>query len=445
MRNLFDRKAYAKMLQWKAESKGTTALLIKGVRRVGKSTLVETFAKKEYDSHIFIDFSIAPPEIHEIFNNISDLNSVFLKLQAYYNVSLKKRRSVIVFDEVQRQPLARQAIKHLVKDGRYDYIETGSLISIRQNVKDIVIPSEEYRISLNPLDFEEFMWAIGKKMSFDYVRSCFEEKKPLGDVLHRRLMQDFRLYVLVGGMPQAVNAYLDKNDFTVVDNVKRSILELYDDDFMRIDGTGRSSRMFKAVPQQLASNLMRYRIGNVLGRNSRPSLLEDTIINMGDSMTVSISYHANDPNVGMALHGSLDRFKLYLADTGLFVTLAFMDKDMTENVIYKKMLSNKLSADLGYVYENVVAQMLRAAGHNNFYYTFPKDDTHLYEIDFLITKGSKVLPIEVKSSGYKTHKSLDAFSEKFSDRVLNKILIYTKDLRCEGDVLYIPVYMTGLL
>lgn len=445
MGQIFKRKLYEKMLQWKQDSQGRSAILIKGARRVGKSTLVESFAKNEYKSYILIDFSTAPKQVMELFEDISNLDYVFFRLQMLYHVSLVTRKSAIIFDEVQMQPLARQAIKHLVKDGRYDYIETGSLISIRQNIKDIVIPSEETHICLNPMDFEEFKWAIGDSVTIPLLRQAFDGKQPLSDSVNRQMMREFRLYMLIGGMPQAVEEYLDTNNMSRVDTVKRKILALYEEDFNKIDKSGRASMLFRSIPQQLASNKSRFSVSGVLGKGNRPYLLEETIVNMVDSMTVNVAYHANDPNVGMSLHGSLDAYKLYLADTGLFVTLAFMDNDITENEIYEKLLSDKLSTDMGYVYENMVSQMIKAAGHNLFYYTFAKDMKHSYEVDFLISRGAKICPIEVKSSGYKSHVSIDAFCQKFSGRISDRYLIYTKDLRKEGNMLYIPAYMTMFL
>lgn len=442
---VFERKIYQKMLQWKKESEGKTALLIKGARRVGKSTIAEEFAKKEYSSYILIDFSIATKEVHELFEDLSDLNYLFLRLQLIYHVNLEKRKSVIIFDEVQKEPLARQAIKHLAKDGRYDYIETGSLLSIKRNVKDILIPSEETRIEMTPMDYEEFRWALGDKATIPMLRSAFDNKISLGDDVNRRLLRDFRLYMLVGGMPQAVNEYLDTNNLSKVDRVKRSILELYQDDFRKIDPTGRASLLFSAIPSELTKNASRYQVSSVLP-NTKPDRILGIVGDMKDSLTVNIAYHANDPSAGLSMHEDISRYKMFIMDTGLFVTLAFMDRDFTENIIYEKLLSDKLDADLGCLYENMVAQMLYSNGNRLFYYTFPKEkSTHNYEIDFLLARGNKVCPIEVKSSGYKTHASMDAFSGKFSGKIGQKYLIYTKDLRKDGDILCLPIYMTMFL
>lgn len=446
MNRIFKRKIYNQILDWKKNKNGRTALLIKGARRVGKSTIAEEFARKEYRSHIVVDFADAPAALWEAVENISDRDNFFMQLQFIYGVRLYERESVIIFDEIQKCPAVRQAIKYLVKDYRYDYIETGSLLSIRKNTKDIVIPSEETRITMLPMDYEEFRWALGDSASIPLLKTAFEHKKGLGDEVNRKLLRDFRLYMLVGGMPQAVETYLDTNNLSDVDSKKREIIELYLDDFQKIDPTGKASLLFKAIPAQLNGNASRYKTGSVLGRNEDKNYMAQLLREMEDSMTVNVSHHANDPNVGLALHANYDEYKMYLGDTGLFITLAFWDKSITDNVIYQKLLTDKLSADLGYVYENVVAQMLVAAGDNLFYYTWPTESgKHNYEIDFILSRGSKICPIEVKSSSYNTHASLDSFKQKFSKRILQSYLIYTKDLRKDGDVLLMPPYMTMFL
>lgn len=442
---IFERKIYQKMLNWKRDSNGKTALLIKGARRVGKSTVAEEFAQKEYLSYILIDFSIAPKEVHDLFKDLSDLNYLFLRLQLIYHVNLENRKSVIIFDEVQKEPLARQAIKHLVKDGRYDYIETGSLLSIKKNVEDIIIPSEETRIEMTPMDYEEFRWALGDKVTIPMLMNAFENRISLGDDVNRRMMRDFRLYMLVGGMPQAVIEYINTNNLSKVDQVKRSILELYQDDFRKIDPTGRASLMFSAIPSELSKNTSRYQISSVIPNEKQDRVL-GIVADMKDSLTVNIAYHANDPSVGMSLHEDITKYKIFLGDTGLLTTLIFMDKDFTENIIYEKLLSDKLDINLGYMYENIVAQMLYASGNKLFYYTFPKESSsHNYEIDFLVVKRNKVCPIEVKSSGYNTHASIDEFANKFSSKIGQRYLVYTKDLRKDGDMICMPIYMTMFL
>ncbi len=442
---IFKRKIYNELLQWKRTDEGRTAVLIQGARRVGKSTIAKEFAENEYETHILVDFAACSAEIRELFNDVSDLNRIFMRLQLEYSVELKERKSVIIFDEVQLAPKARQAIKYLVKDGRYDYMETGSLISIRKNVRDILIPSEEVKLRMFPMDYEEFRWALGDTATIRLLQGCFHGRTSMGDATNRKLMCDFRLYMLVGGMPQAVAAYLETNNLEKVDSVKRSIITLYEDDFNKIDPTGNASKMFRQIPAQLTNNANRYLAWSAT-EGTRNSVLAEIISEIKESMVVNMAYHANDPSAGMALHQDPSKYKMFTGDTGLFVTLAFWDRKFTDNTIYHKLLSDKLSTDLGYVYENVVAQMLKAAGHELYYYTFPTESgKHNYEVDFLIADGDKVSPIEVKSSGYKAHTSLDAFCMKFSSRIRNKYLVYTKDLRKDGDALYLPVYMTMFL
>ncbi len=442
---MFQRKIYRKMLEWKEESAGNTALLIEGARRIGKSTVVEEFGKNEYESYILIDFSIASKAVRELFEDVSDLDYLFLQLQLQYKVDLHERKSLIIFDEVQLCPMARQAIKALVKDHRYDYMETGSLISIKRNVKDILIPSEERKMNMYPMDYEEFLWALGDTNTLPLLRKVFEAKKPIGEQMNRNLLRDFRLYMLVGGMPQAVNEYIQTNNFRKVDLVKRDILSLYEDDFKKIDQTGKLSLLFDAIPAQLNKNASRYQVSSVLEGERADGILE-LIAQLKDSRTVLVSYHSNDPNTGMANNKDLTKFKLFLCDTGLFVTLMFKDRDFTENMIYEKLLNDKLGANLGYLYENVVAQILAANGNELFYYTFMNETSrHNYEIDFLLARKNKICPVEVKSSGYKTHTSLDVFTKKFSDRILQKYLVYTKDLAKDEDIICLPVYMACFL
>lgn len=443
MERIFKRKLYERLLEWKRVQNGKSAILIEGARRVGKSTLVEQFAKNEYESYILIDFNEASDEVKSLFSNIMDKDFLFLQLQAIYNVVLKERRSVIVFDEVQNCPLARQAIKYLVKDGRYDYIETGSLISVKKSTKDITLPSEEERVTLYPMDYEEFRWALGDEVTVPLLRTFYEKRLPL-DKAHRDKMRDFRLYMLIGGMPQAVETYLETNNFALVDHVKRGIINIYQADFQKLDPTGRLETLFMEIPSQLSKASGRYRPYSVLGKVDRDKLT-DLMRNLEDSKTVLISYHSNEPNVGMSLTKDLSRFKIFCADTGLFVTLAFWDKSNTENVIYQKLLNDKLSTNLGFVYENVVAQMLATSGNKLFYYTWAKDATHNYEVDFLLSRGTKLHPIEVKSSGYNSHVSLDVFCEKFSHVVDKRYLIYTKDLKRDEKTLLLPVYMAIFL
>lgn len=441
----FKRKIYGKFLEWKKNSDGKTALLVEGARRIGKSTIVEEFAKNEYESYILIDFTKASKEVLNLFDDISDLNYIFLRLQLIYHKELHERKSLIIFDEVQFCPKARQAIKHLVADHRYDYMETGSLISIRKNVKDILIPSEERQVQMYPMDFEEFKWALGDTVTIKLLRESFEKYQPLGDDLNRRMMRDFRLYMLVGGMPKAVSTYIETNNMRLVDEEKRDILRLYESDFMKIDSTGKAAMLFKSIPSQLEKNASRYQVSSVL-ENQRNSTVLELISEMESSKTVLVSYKSDDPNAGLTRTKDLENFKLFVCDTGLFTTMLFMDKDFTDNIIYEKLFSDKLSVNLGYLYENVVAQILKANGNSLFYYTFLDEKSrHNFEIDFLLARNNKVCPIEIKSSGYKTHASLDAFSKKYSSRILNKYLVYTKDLGKDKDVFSVPVYMTMFL
>ncbi len=375
---------------------------------MGKSTLV--------------DFSKASTETFNLFNDLSDLDYIFLQLQ----------------------PQARQAIKHLVADYRYDYIETGSLLSIRKNVKNIVIPSEETKLKMNPMDYEEFRWAMGDTVTVPLLQKAFADELPLKEA-HRKLMRDFRLYMLIGGMPQAVNEYLETNNLSSVDVVKREILELYFTDFHKIDPSGRVSMMFEAIPAELNRNSSRYRVSNAV-EDARNDRMTEYLADLVSSMTVNISYNVNDPNIGLSQTKDINSYKLFTADTGLFITLAFKDKAFTDNVIYQQLLNDKLTVNLGYVYENIVAQMLRASGNELYYHTFPTDSgKHNYEIDFLLARHNKICPVEVKSSGYKTHASLDAFCNKFSSRVHDKYLIYPKDLIKEQELTCLPFYMVPFI
>ncbi len=439
---LFKRKIYANLLEWKNLFAGKTALLVKGARRIGKSTIVEEFAKNEYETYIIIDFAFAPKHIQELFNDVTNLDYLFLQLQLQYGVQLKERKSLIIFDEVQFNPLARQAIKILVQDGRYDYIETGSLISISKNVKDILIPSEEKKIEMYPMDFEEFLEATGESELIQNIKIAYEKKIALGDAQNRNLMRKFRLYMLIGGMPQAILSYIKNNNFKFVDDVKRDIIELYLNDFYKIDSSGKISNLFKAIPSELNKHGLGYQVSSVLS-NDRKNNVKEKIAELIASRTVLPAYNVNDPASGLSTMYSGENFKLYLSDTGLLVTLMFMDKDFTENSIYTKLLNDKSSANLGIIYENVVAQILAAKGNRLFYHTFAdKKQKRNYEIDFILAEKNKIIPVEVKSSGYKTHKSIDVFSKKYSKKIAGKLLIYTKDLKKEEEFLYLPVYMT---
>jgi len=443
---VFKRKIYEKLAQWKREQDGKTALLIRGARRVGKSTIAEEFARNEYVSYIKVDFADAPDAVWEAVAHISDRDQFFLQLQFIYNVRLEPRKSVIIFDEIQKAPKVREAIKYLVQDHRYDFIETGSLLSIKKNTQGIVIPSEETRIDMFPMDYEEFRWALGDTATVPLMKQTFDEKKGVGDATCRKLLRDFRLYMLVGGMPQAVNAYLDTKNLSVVDAAKREIIELYSEDFRKIDPTGRASRLFMAAPSQLTGNATRYQVTSVLGRSQDENEMNEIIQDMEDSMAVNFSYHADNPSVGLSQHKNMQQYKMFVGDTGLFITMAFWDNAVTENIIYQKLLSDKLASDLGYVYENVIAQIFRGKGDKLYYHTWPTPSgKHNYEIDFLLSRGYKLCPVEVKSSGYKAHASMDNFCQKFSQHIGIKYLLYTKDLRKDEDLWLLPVYLAQFI
>lgn len=442
---MFKRKIYDDLLKWKESSQGKTALLIEGARRVGKSTVVGEFARNEYRSHIMIDFLDAPPATRELFDDISNLNYLFLQLQLQYGVQLHERESLIVFDEVQLCPKARQAIKKLVADGRYDYVETGSLISIRRNTEGILIPSEERKLQMRPMDYEEFCWAQGDEATVPLLRQAFQSGHQLGEDTLRLLMRNFRLYMLVGGMPQAVDAYLQSNNLAVVDQTKRDIIDLYEEDFHKISPSGTLSRLFDAIPAQLANKSSRYHVSSVLANQSAASVLEE-ISELAQSKTVLVAYHATDPNVGMSAAVDLEKFKLYLADTGLFVTLMFKDADFTDNIVYQSLLADKLPVNMGSVYENVVAQQLVMRGDGLFYHTWPKPDSNRnYEIDFIVSRGKKICPIEVKSSRWRVHASLDAFDAKYSSRIGTPYIVHTKDLGKDGAIRCVPVFMSQFI
>lgn len=441
----FKRKAYDKLLKWKNESNGKIAILLEGARRVGKSTLAEEFAKNEYKSHILIDFSNTSNDIKKSFDDISNLDAFFLKLQTYTGITLFQRESVIIFDEIQLFPRARQAIKHLVADGRYDYIETGSLISIKKNVKNILIPSEETKLPVYPMDYEEFMWAIGNN-TYNLIRDLFNQNKPLGQELNRKLMRDFRLYMAVGGMPQAVLAYAEGKNFTEIDNVKRSIIELYEDDFKKIDSSGRIFAIYKSIPAQLSRGVKRFSIATAKG--SRKTQKDDELLfDLLDSKTTLVSYNTTDPKVSLSLTKDFQSYKLYLADTGLFVTLLFNDQSEAADTIYKKLLSDKLPANLGYLYENAVAQAIKASGRELYYHTWEKkDSTHYYEVDFLLSKGTKQNVIEVKSSGTGKHESISEFKKKYSKTVSETFILSQKDIsRTEEGHQNLPIFMIPFL
>lgn len=439
----FKRKAYDKLVQWKIDYAQNYAVLLEGARRVGKSTIAEQFARNEYRSYILIDFSKASNEIKSCFDDINDLDMFFLRLQALTGVNLYKEESVVIFDEVQLFPKARQAIKHLVKDGRYHYIETGSLISIKKNVENILIPSEEMKIDVYPMDYEEFCWATNQ--NFDMLKKIYDMNKSIGQEVNRKLMRDIRVYMAVGGMPQAVEAYTAGQNFSMIDQIKRQIIVLYEDDFKKIDPSGRLSSIYHSIPAQLSKEAKRYSLSKTLGR--RKNEKDDSLIyDLIDSKTVIASYNSTDPRVSLSLTKDLSSYKLYIADTGLFVTLMFIDRPATENEIYAKLLADKLPANLGYLYENLVAQMITSTGRELYYHTWEKKgSTHYYEIDFLISNGSKVSAIEVKSAGAGKHESLLEFRKKYSKNIKNSYIVSQKDIDKKEELKFMPVYLTPFL
>lgn len=439
----FKRKAYAQLLKWKRDYSDKYAALLEGARRVGKSTIAEFFAQNEYKSYILIDFSKITDNIRDCFNDIGNLDMFFLRLQAETGVSLYKRESLIIFDEVQLFPKARQSIKHLVADGRYSYLETGSLISIKKNVKDILIPSEEMRIPIYPMDYEEFCDATGG--NYELLHQINEMAVPVGQATNRKLMRDLRVYMAVGGMPQAVEAYIEGKNFSEIDMVKRQIISLYEDDFKKIDSSGRISALFHSIPAQLSKDFRKYRITTAIGRNNRTKA-EELLYDLIDSKTVLPCYNSTDPRVSLADTKDFDSYKLYLSDTGLFVTLMFMDRPVTENDVYAKLLSNKLPANLGFLYENLIAQMIASSGRELFYHTWKKNNsTHYYEVDFLVSEGSKINAFEIKSSGTGMHESITAFYKKFTKSVNNIYLLSQKDVGNEENLFFKPFYLMPFL
>lgn len=443
------RKIYDQLLAWKQGSNGKTALLIDGARRVGKSYVAELFAKQEYKSHIIIDFGNAPQDILDLFlHDSGDLDLFFAKLSAFYSTTLYRRESLIVFDEVQQFPRARQLIKYLVADGRYDFLETGSLIRLKKNTENIIIPSEEEHVELFPLDFEEFLWAMGDEVTVPLIRKCFEAKEPLGQALHRKVMNDFRQYVLVGGMPQSVLAYIDGKNFAAADEAKRRILRLYRDDVSKF-AAGYEEKVyavFDGIPGQLSKKEKKYKLSSI-SKNARFRAYEDSFIWLNEAMVVNACFNATDPNVGLALSADHATQKCYMADTGLLVTHTFMDGSFTDNELYKAILFDKLDINEGMIMENIVAQMLRRNGHRLYFYSRSDSDhreNHM-EIDFLITEGKKIAPIEVKSGNYRSHASLDKFRKKFSANIGTSYVLYPKDVMNKDGIWHLPLYMAMLL
>lgn len=447
------RKIYNRLLNWKETQNGQTAILIDGARRVGKSYIVEEFARKEYKSFVLIDFSKEDKQLKQLFeDHLSDLDVFFRMLSLLKDVKLYPRESVIVFDEVQQYPPARAAIKHLVKDGRFDYIETGSLVSINRNVKNIVIPSEEERIDMHPMDFEEFMWAVGQEDLMDYIRECFSLRKPLGNLLHRKAMELFRQYMIVGGMPQAVESYIKDKDFDKVDHIKRNILNIYRADISKYAAgyEQRVTRVFDTIPSQLQRHEKRFRISD-LEKGARTRSYANAFFWLEESRVINVCYAATEPNVGLNLSRNDAKRKLYMADTGLLIAMAFDEKDIQQGQLYKKLMFDKLEINKGMLVENIVAQMLRAAGNKLYFYTNASHDKEdKMEIDFLVRKPSvtsrhNISPIEVKSSTRYTLTSLNKYRRKYVEYLATAYVIHSNDYEEKDGIAFVPFYMTPLL
>lgn len=449
---IFKRKVYDKLLEWKELSAGGSAAFLEGARRIGKSTIVEEFAKNEYDDYMILDFAREGNDIRENFiENMSHLDSFFRNLFLLKGKSLEGTRCVIIFDEVQMFPQARQAIKYLVADGRYDYIETGSLISIRKNVQNILIPSEEYRIKMFPMDFEEYLWALGDHVTVPVIKEAFKARKPLGDAVHRKIMKNFRSYMAVGGMPQAVEAYVQGKTFAQIDFIKRNILALYEEDLAKYDKENQehASVIYKTIPEQLENKNSHFKF-SMVNKNARYQAYVDAVKFITDSMIGNECVNVTVPEVVPELYADRSNFKLYMGDTGLLVSQIMKSQDEADENLYKALIFDKLGINQGMILENIVAQMLRATGHDLYfheYYYQPENTAKekKYEIDFLIVKKKKLCPIEVKSSNYLTHKSFDYLIKKYPIKVQDRYIIYTKDLKFEDQILYLPVYMTMML
>lgn len=449
---IFKRKVYRKLLEWKELSSGASAVLLEGARRIGKSTIVEEFAKREYDDYMILDFAKESTDVRNNFiENMDDLDTFFRNLFLLKRRSLKGERCVLIFDEVQLFPGARQAIKYLVADGRYDYIEMGSLISIRKNVQDILIPSEEYRIKMYPMDFEEYLWALGDDVTVDAMRDAFGKRKPLGDAIHRKVMKTFRTYMAVGGMPQAVEAFVNGKTFAQIDFVKRNILNLYEEDLAKYDIENRekASVIYKTIPEQLENKNSHFRF-SLVDKNARYQNYVDAVSFVAEAMIGNECINVTKPEIALELFSDRSNFKLYMGDTGLLVTRIMMNQDETDEDLYKSLIINDLGINQGMILENMVAQMLRASGHKLYFHEYlyqpeGSGQEKKYEIDFVIVKKKKICPIEVKSSNYRSHKSFDYLIKKYQLKMEERYIVYTKDLKYEDGITYIPVYMTMFL
>ncbi len=448
------RKIYQDLLRWKEEENGHVAILIDGARRIGKSYIVEQFAKYEYKSYLLIDFALAENDVKSYFQNYrNDIDGLFAHLSLHYRVQLHPRESLIIFDEVQFCPEARSMIKYLVADHRYDYIETGSLVSINKNVKDILIPSEERRIKMYPMDFEEFLWALGEEMLMPYIKDCFEKKQPLGQAFHRRAMDFFRQYMIVGGMPQAVNKYIETKSFEKTDRIKHDILNLYRSDIQKYAKGYESkvTKIFDTIPGQLQKHEKKFRL-SALKSKARFREYESSFTWLEEAMVVNVCYAATEPNLGLRLKQDNSTLKCYFGDTGLLLSLAFDEKMTDTEEIYRRLMLDKLEINKGMLIENIVAQMLVATGHSLYFFSsYDKQNAaETMEIDFLIRKPvisnrHNISPIEVKSEKNYTTRSLDKFRAKYDKQLATSYIIHTADLRSDNEILYLPIYMTPLL
>ena len=448
------RKIYHQLMVWKEDGAGRTALLVDGARRVGKSYIVEQFAKVAYKSYILIDFNRVSDEVKDLFTHyLNDLDMLFMYLAGYYNVKLYEHESLIIFDEVQLFPRARAAIKYLVADGRYDYIETGSLMSIKRNVKDIVIPSEERHIKMYPMDFEEFLWAMDNDMLMDIIRTHYDARKPLGQAMHRKAMDYFRQYLIVGGMPQAVDEYIRSHDFDRVDQVKRDILTLYRADIAKhAEGYEmKVESIFDDIPAQLQKHEKKFKLSS-LKKEARFRDYEDALFWLDDAMIINACYNSTAPNIGLQLNMDRLTLKCYMGDTGLLISHAFDENGIVSEDIYRKLLFDKLEVNKGMIVENIVAQMLAASGHKLYFYSNSsrEDKEERMEIDFLIAKSKignrhNISPIEVKSSKNYTLTSLRKFIKKFYEQTATPYVLHTGDVKEEDGIVFLPLYMTPLL
>lgn len=448
------RKIYDELLKWKQGKQGKTAILIDGARRVGKSFIAEEFAKKNYKSYILIDFSKVPQSIKDLFENYLDnLDYLFTYLSGYYGIKLYERDSIFIFDEVQFCPKARGAIKHLVADGRYDYIETGSLISIKKNVKDILIPSEEHQIKMFPMDFEEFMWAMGNDTLMDFIKDCYKTKTPLNQAMHRKAMDYFKEYLIVGGMPQAVKLYSETRDFEKVDETKRDILKLYREDIRKFadEVSLKVEQIFDEIPAQLQKHEKKFNLAS-LDINARYREYYGAFYWLSDAGLVNIAYNTTEPNIGLRLSMEGSSFKCYMFDTGLLISMSFDEKGLVDQEVYKKILFDKLSFNEGMIIENAVAQMLVSGKRKLYFFSRNdrEDSSKKMEIDFLIAKSKitskhNITPIEVKSGKNYTYSSLNKFKKRYKDYLNQPIIIHQEDLKEENGILYLPIYMTALL